>query len=75
MTARLMVREVGQREFIAHNGDYEDDLSPGTLVGRDTDQTGLEKALAEGERLCSSGKRRSLPSLVARDHQTTRLGA
>jgi len=45
MTAKLMIREVGQREFIAFNGDYVD-----------TDTTeAVEYAIREGERLCAEG--------------------
>ena len=45
MTAKLMVREVGQRDFVQHNGDYVDtDAHPADWY-----------ANAEGERLCEEG--------------------
>lgn len=55
MTAKLLIREVGGREFVQHNGDYEDDPHPNILIGRELDQTGYEKASAEGERMCREG--------------------
>lgn len=43
--ARLMVREVGQREFAAYNGDYVDtDTDPGETY-----------AMREGQRLTVEG--------------------
>lgn len=39
MTARLFVREVGQREFVVHNGEFET----------------VALAQQEGEKLCTEG--------------------
>lgn len=39
MTAKLLIREVGQREFVAHNGEYPD----------------APAAATEGERVCREG--------------------
>lgn len=51
MTAKLLIREVGQREFVSHNGNYEDDVD----LSMPNSQTGEQIAAAEGERLCASG--------------------
>jgi len=50
MIAKLMVREVGQREFVQHNGDYLD-LKPDDMPR----VSAIECAAAEGERLCEEG--------------------
>jgi hypothetical protein len=58
MTAKLMIREVGQREFVSHNGDFnDDDPTLEIFQGPDavTPVSGVKHALAEGERLCASG--------------------
>lgn len=51
MTAKLLIREVGQREFVNHNGNYENDAD----LTAPNSQTGEQIATAEGERLCASG--------------------
>lgn len=60
MTAILRVREVGAREFVQHNGDFEDDPGikevrtiPGVTVT--SGQTAEEKAAELGERLTVEG--------------------
>lgn len=54
MTAILRVREVGQREFVQHNGEFEDE--PGCEVRADPPfKTGEELAIALGERLTVEG--------------------
>lgn len=45
MTAKLLIREVGGREFTAFNGDYVDE----------DERTASEAATLEGERLCTEG--------------------
>lgn len=67
MTAKLLVREVGQREFSAYNGPFEDtpEVSGIRAVddnGKVTDdvqcqppRTAVENAAKEGERLCAEG--------------------
>ncbi len=39
MTARLFIREVGQREFVQHNGEFDD----------------ITAAANQGEKLCTEG--------------------
>jgi hypothetical protein len=39
MTAKLFIREVGEREFVPHNGEYET----------------ITEAAQEGEKLCTQG--------------------
>lgn len=62
MTAKLLIREVGQREFVSHNGNYEDaPANDGKVFPAEGEQvfvpamTGEQLAAAEGERLCASG--------------------
>jgi len=58
MTAKLLIREVGQREFVQHNGDFNDDDPKAAYQGDDQPKqflTGPQKADAEGERLCAEG--------------------
>lgn len=43
--AKLLIREVGQREFVAFNGDYVDE----------DERTASEAAAIEGERICTEG--------------------
>lgn len=47
MTAKLLIREVGQREFVQHNGEFEDEQNPRA--------SGEERAHREGERLTNEG--------------------
>lgn len=63
MTAKLLIRESGAREFTQFNGDYEN-VAPqpshiteaGVQVGEGTPaRTDVECASAEGERLCREG--------------------
>lgn len=58
MIAKLLIREVGQREFVQHNGDYSDD-DPNAAYPDGTERpvcmSGELKADAEGERLTSEG--------------------
>lgn len=57
MTAILRVREVGQREFVQHNGEFEDDANaenPATQ-GSLTPLTAEQKACELGEKLCREG--------------------
>lgn len=51
MTAKLMIREVGQREFVQHNGDFT------TTQANDEPRpsSGVQEAINEGERLCAEG--------------------
>jgi hypothetical protein len=51
MTAKLLIREVGQREFVQHNGDFLD-TEEYDANGNDS---GVTKAGFEGERLCAEG--------------------
>lgn len=62
MTAKLMIREVGQREFTQHNGEFENtpEISgigdaEGCATGYAPKRTGPENAVVEGERLCREG--------------------
>lgn len=55
MTARLMVREVGAREFLTHTPDFEDEISVPMTEGRLAKGTALLQAEAEGLRLCVEG--------------------
>lgn len=57
MTARLMVREVGQREFLTHVPDFSDDEYPHDRMTASDGPffTGIDKAEAEGLRLCAEG--------------------
>lgn len=45
MLAKLLIREVSGREFVAFNGNYVDQ----------DDMTAAEAATAEGERICTDG--------------------
>lgn len=63
MTAKLLIREVGQREFVQHNGDFE--ASPevpemhnedGTIaIDYEPSRTDVENAYALGTKLCAEG--------------------
>ena len=57
MTARLLVREVGAREFVQHNSEYEDDPARDSAAVEDQAPalTGVDKAAAEGQRLTVEG--------------------
>lgn len=57
MTAILRVREVGQREFVQHNGEFEDDVPAAYANGEDppTVLTAEQKACELGEKLCREG--------------------
>lgn len=58
MTAKLLIREVGAREFVNFNGDYLDDDTDAPWIAdevRPPCRTGAMKAEAEGERLCAEG--------------------
>ncbi len=64
MTAKLLVREVGQREFVQHNGEFDNQTlnAAGAVIpmgtqaaGPFTYLSGVEAATAEGERLCAEG--------------------
>jgi len=54
MTAKLLIREVSAREFVQHNGDYVD-LYDGQHDSAALVQTAIDRAIAEGERLCAEG--------------------
>jgi hypothetical protein len=78
MTAKLLVREVGQREFVQHNGDFDDDplhvsAPVGTVPG--VPQTGEQKADATGERLTVEGNVEAFQvwSLVAQKQRVWKL--
>lgn len=62
MTAKLLIREVGQREFVQHNGDFIDTPAKPGMSGAagppltaEPARSGVELATQEGERLCAEG--------------------
>lgn len=71
MTAKLLIREVGQREFVQHNGDFVDD---GDLDHVEA-QTDIEKATAKGEQLTVEGNVEAFQvwSLVATKQRVWKL--
>jgi hypothetical protein len=58
MVAKLLIREVGQREFVQHNGDFTDDDPSLEIFAGDNavaPASGERKANAAGERLTVEG--------------------
>lgn len=63
MTAKLLIREVGSREFAAYNGDYNASAEVPGITAADEQatvqyqppRTAEDNAIAEGERLCAEG--------------------
>lgn len=78
MTAKLLIREVGQREFVQHNGDYSDDDPNAPYpagMERPICMNGELKADIEGERLTSEGNVEAFQvwSLVTAKHRVWKL--
>lgn len=56
MTAKLLIREVGQREFVQHNGDFEDVYDPTDEPDKVVfARTAEDEATRHGERLTTEG--------------------
>lgn len=77
MTAKLLIREVGQREFVQHNGDFvASDEIPGAEGSEYIPpRTDIENATMAGEKLCANGNVEAFQvwSLVAAKQRVWKL--